>query len=478
MSASESICAPNGLETPSLRASAPSRPSKATQATRQSAARRTSPCMARKMAGEPEPEAGQGAAVDQREADLPGERLRARAAARSTAGFDGGGRPTTGGGGRVCGGARVVHAGATTQHRCRSPRPGSRSAARPGITGPASDAAPTGPAGRDDAAAAQPACPTTPGGTGTIRRATPAPRGTRHVLLHGSSEQLPNVAVFWRSTPLHSRERPWRAVAHRARPIGSRRHAPLRRAIGWRDHGRPASRASRCDESQLPAPPSDHRRRSIPPISRSTRKGRRLGQLQTFDLVARRTSAASAVEPPRPRSPGVGRLVHLHPEQDADHVPVDGHPSGPTRGRVVAGATPRAGRSPGRAAPVSSNSSRASASSGDLAVVGAAAGEVPESGARVAVRDQGQQDPAGRVGDQPVRPEALDPRRASGSGTVTGLWTERSGSARTGAGRPRTRAVNGISGQLSSSAGPAQSTRSVVPSDLAAQRSRRSHSTS
>ena len=37
--------------------------------------------------------------------------------------------------------------------------------------------------------AAQPACPTTPGGTGTIRRATPAPRGTRHVLLHVGIEK-------------------------------------------------------------------------------------------------------------------------------------------------------------------------------------------------------------------------------------------------------------------------------------------------
>ncbi len=53
MSASESICAPNGLATPSLRASAPSRPSKTTHAIRQIAAIRTSPRMARKMASMP-----------------------------------------------------------------------------------------------------------------------------------------------------------------------------------------------------------------------------------------------------------------------------------------------------------------------------------------------------------------------------------------------------------------------------------------
>jgi hypothetical protein len=55
MSASESICAPNGLLTPSRRASAPSRPSNATQATRQAAAGRTSPFMARKIAVRPSP---------------------------------------------------------------------------------------------------------------------------------------------------------------------------------------------------------------------------------------------------------------------------------------------------------------------------------------------------------------------------------------------------------------------------------------
>ena len=53
MSASESICAPNGLATPSLRASAPSRPSNATHAIRQIAAICTSPRMARKMASMP-----------------------------------------------------------------------------------------------------------------------------------------------------------------------------------------------------------------------------------------------------------------------------------------------------------------------------------------------------------------------------------------------------------------------------------------
>ena len=41
-----------------------------------------------------------------------------------------------------------------------------------------------------------------------------------------------------------------------------------------------------------------------------------------------------------------------------------------------------------------------------LAVIGAAAGQVPQAGPRIAVRDLGEQDPPGGVGDQPVRPEA------------------------------------------------------------------------
>ncbi len=53
MSASESIWAPNGLATPNLRASAPSRPSKTTQAMRAMAAVRVSPRIARKIASMP-----------------------------------------------------------------------------------------------------------------------------------------------------------------------------------------------------------------------------------------------------------------------------------------------------------------------------------------------------------------------------------------------------------------------------------------
>src|SRR5215218_4643734 len=54
MSASESIWAPNGLETPSLRARAPSRPSKTTQAMRHRAAQLTLAWLiARKIAETP-----------------------------------------------------------------------------------------------------------------------------------------------------------------------------------------------------------------------------------------------------------------------------------------------------------------------------------------------------------------------------------------------------------------------------------------
>src|SRR5689334_18471600 len=53
MSASEAIWAPNGLQTPNLRASAPSRPPNTTQAIRQAAAPRAAPCMARKIASRP-----------------------------------------------------------------------------------------------------------------------------------------------------------------------------------------------------------------------------------------------------------------------------------------------------------------------------------------------------------------------------------------------------------------------------------------
>lgn len=50
MSASESIWAPNGLATPNLRARAPSRPSKTTQAIRKKAAIRAWPFIATKIA--------------------------------------------------------------------------------------------------------------------------------------------------------------------------------------------------------------------------------------------------------------------------------------------------------------------------------------------------------------------------------------------------------------------------------------------
>ena len=209
MSASESICAPNGLATPSLRASAPSRPSKATQATRQTAAMRTSPCMARKMASRPSPRLASVQRVDQRELGPPGHRALAgqqrdassrrrarRRRRRERAGLIGaiawssasvGGRTAVSGSGcRRIGhgraGARLVPAPA---HPHQQDLPG------------------------EGAAAAQPAGPTTPGGTRTVRRTTPAPRGSRHVFLHHVIDDRRRVG-WWR----HTFERPCESAAY------------------------------------------------------------------------------------------------------------------------------------------------------------------------------------------------------------------------------------------------------------------------
>ena len=81
MSASESICAPNGLATRSRRASAPSRPSKTTQAIRQNAASRTSAVWVdRKIAVMPSTRLSSVHAVDDREPDAPADACARRAA--------------------------------------------------------------------------------------------------------------------------------------------------------------------------------------------------------------------------------------------------------------------------------------------------------------------------------------------------------------------------------------------------------------
>src|SRR5205085_2508131 len=60
---------------------------------------------------------------------------------------------------------------------------GTHRAAPAGLTGTTTHPYQQGLSG-ETAAATQPAGPTTSGGTGTIRRTTPAPGGSGHVLLH------------------------------------------------------------------------------------------------------------------------------------------------------------------------------------------------------------------------------------------------------------------------------------------------------
>jgi hypothetical protein len=126
-----------------------------------------------------EGQAGQGAAVDQGEAQLAGRGLIA-------------GEQRHGGRNRLAGLDRDDDVG---QRRVGDDREG-LDELRPGVDhlgpgggggaagvcpGPAADPHQQGLPG-EGAAAAQTACPTATGGTRTIRRTTPAPRGTRHVV--------------------------------------------------------------------------------------------------------------------------------------------------------------------------------------------------------------------------------------------------------------------------------------------------------
>ena len=187
MSASESICAPNGLDTPSLRASAPSRPSNATQATRQPAASAHVAAHRQEDRQQAEAQAGQRAGVDQRETHPPPHGVRAReqgVGQDSAAGATG----------------RRLHIGegpAAADVRAGVDHLGlGRGGRAPGVTGTAAHPHQQG-LPRGCPAAAEPACPTTPGGTGTIRRTTPAPRGSRHVLPPGIGLPRPLHAAGW-----------------------------------------------------------------------------------------------------------------------------------------------------------------------------------------------------------------------------------------------------------------------------------------
>ena len=188
MSASESICAPNGLATPSLRARAPSRPSKTTQAIRQSAASADVAVHGEEDREHAEQQAGQGAGVDEGELHPAGggalagqQRDRARRRRRGrggggTAGLTGTTASISRGLGPATGRARVGPPTPVHRGRCRTSGGGAGEPVAVAATDPDQEHL----AG-ESAAAAQPACPATPCGARTVRRTTPAPWGSRHV---------------------------------------------------------------------------------------------------------------------------------------------------------------------------------------------------------------------------------------------------------------------------------------------------------
>ena len=197
-SASESICAPNGLATPNLRASAPSQPSKTTQAKIASAASRSSPLMARKTAAHTEQQARHRAAVRDREFEPAGR----GALTRQQAGWWSAWRASTSSRSGVA--ARGAGLTGARRHRRERPECGTRRAGmrrrerwrgRQHRAGPGGDRRPgsrrccprrvTTPPGHlgdhlggPRAAAAQP-CPPTSGGTGAVQTPSPTP-DSRH----------------------------------------------------------------------------------------------------------------------------------------------------------------------------------------------------------------------------------------------------------------------------------------------------------